>query len=338
MSDVVGAKANRKLCCRPAGMGSGETSGDLISLSERHKIFKSFTVERFVREWNRGRLREQPVYFASWRIAYQLLRSGQCTFGTADYEHFMASITSHYNIGGGLDPQRAIKSGREPKEVFEKAVETLRQFKVTTANSLILLRLLSPHLDNLIYAPNGVDADYFFPSPTKIYNPANIRIGWVGKIKAAKKYSALLEARAQLDGKGFSFHVAAYPKRVRKRELLSSKEIRNFYRGTDYYLCTSWHEGTPNPALEAAACGVPVVTTRVGNMPELIDHNVNGFFVEPKVDSIVVWLREIQNLEFLDYQVLATNIRERILRDWTWERNVKNYRMAFSRLLGGRIS
>jgi glycosyltransferase involved in cell wall biosynthesis len=47
-------------------------------------------------------------------------------------------------------------------------------------------------------------------------------------------------------------------------------------------LClTSDHEGTPNVVLEAMAASRPVVATRVGGVPELVQDGINGFLVEP---------------------------------------------------------
>ena len=34
-------------------------------------------------------------------------------------------------------------------------------------------------------------------------------------------------------------------------------------------------------ALEAMACEVPVIATKVGGVPEVVEHNVDGFLVEP---------------------------------------------------------
>ena len=66
---------------------------------------------------------------------------------------------------------------------------------------------------------------------------------------------------------------------------LSRKEMVDWYNTGQAFLCTSFAEGTPNVAFEAAACGCTLITTPVGNMPELIRHGQNGFLAEPNVDA-----------------------------------------------------
>ena len=66
---------------------------------------------------------------------------------------------------------------------------------------------------------------------------------------------------------------------------LPRQAMVNWYNGGQVLLCTSFAEGTPNVALEAAACGCALIATPVGNMPELIRHDENGFLVEPNVDA-----------------------------------------------------
>ncbi len=296
--------------------------------------FRLLSKDQFSRKWNRGGLRGQPIYFASWRIPFQLLESGRCAFHLEDYQHFMASVTSHYNIGGGLDPTKAVRMGRDPEVSFDKAVSLLKGFQVITANSKILYHMLAPHIENLYDAPNGVDTNFFTPSGRYQYQPENIRIGWVGKLKAAKNYEALQEVREILEGKGFTFYVIAHPKNVHRRKVYSPEKMRKFYHQIDYYLCTSWHEGTPNPALEAAACGAPVVATRVGNMPELIEHGVNGYFVDPTPASTVAQLEALRILSSSEYHQMRAVARERIVFEWAWENRMPSYRQAFLQLLG----
>ena len=71
--------------------------------------------------------------------------------------------------------------------------------------------------------------------------------------------------------------------------------MRDFYQSLHVYVCASRSEGTPNPCLEAAACGLPVVTTPVGNMPEFVRDGVNGFFVARDVDAIAATLRRLRD-------------------------------------------
>lgn len=60
----------------------------------------------------------------------------------------------------------------------------------------------------------------------------------------------------------------------------TTQQMLDWYNTGTIYVCASSSEGTPNPALEAAACGCVVVSTRVGNMPELIWPYHNGELVD----------------------------------------------------------
>lgn len=108
-------------------------------------------------------------------------------------------------------------------------------------------------------------------------------------------------------------------------------EMLEFYRSIDVYVCASRSEGTPNPCLEAAACGVPVVTTRVGNMPELIQHGVNGFFVERNVSDIARKLTRLRDDPLLRAE-LSQNMLASI-QAWDWEHQAGTYRNMFETML-----
>ena len=60
------------------------------------------------------------------------------------------------------------------------------------------------------------------------------------------------------------------------------------YGATDVLALCSFTEGLPNVVLEAFAHGRPAVVTRVGGVPEVVTHGVDGFIVEPgHVDALV---------------------------------------------------
>jgi glycosyltransferase involved in cell wall biosynthesis len=57
--------------------------------------------------------------------------------------------------------------------------------------------------------------------------------------------------------------------------------VQAIYQNADILLLTSDHEGTPNVVMEAMACGLPVVATGVGDIPDLVQHGTSGFVVDP---------------------------------------------------------
>ena len=52
--------------------------------------------------------------------------------------------------------------------------------------------------------------------------------------------------------------------------------------GFDVFTLASIHEGLPVAFMEARALGLPVVVTRVGGLPEHVEHGVDGLLVEPR--------------------------------------------------------
>jgi glycosyltransferase involved in cell wall biosynthesis len=59
------------------------------------------------------------------------------------------------------------------------------------------------------------------------------------------------------------------------------EDIKRVYAFTDVAVLSSWSEGMPQSVLQALACTVPVVATRVGGVPEVVQHEKTGFLAEP---------------------------------------------------------
>ena len=92
---------------------------------------------------------------------------------------------------------------------------------------------------------------------------------------------------ALVDGLGLRDRVLFVP--PRPHELLST-----YYRAADVCLVPSRSESFGLVALEAAACGTPVVASDVGGLRSLVDHGRTGYLVEePDPEAYAAWVRQI---------------------------------------------
>ncbi|MFE7573151.1 glycosyltransferase family 4 protein [Streptomyces sp. NPDC057521] len=82
----------------------------------------------------------------------------------------------------------------------------------------------------------------------------------------------LAECRAAVEERGLS-------ERIRFTGL--RRDVPELLAGMDILVSCSDTEGTPRAVVEGMAAGLPVVATRVGGLPDLVGHEVNGLLVDP---------------------------------------------------------
>lgn len=94
----------------------------------------------------------------------------------------------------------------------------------------------------------------------------------------------------------------------------SRDQMTQYYNSGSYLVCASHSEGTPNIALEGAACGCVVVTTPVGNMPELITDGIEGLFCRRNVSDMWAKLQTArQRREEISRHMLKA------IQTWDWK-------------------
>jgi len=165
-----------------------------------------------------------------------------------------------------------------------KVAAALRLSTAVTAGSHQLLGLAKTYTDKerLYYAPLGVPLDLFQPSQTE----TGQRFIHVGSLTPVKDQVTLLRAFAKhphgatLDivGDGPLLHDLEHLAKqlgvgqaVTFHGDVDHAALPDVYRQASHFVLSSLHEAQNMAAIEAAACGLQVVGTRVGVLPELTD-------------------------------------------------------------------
>jgi glycosyltransferase involved in cell wall biosynthesis len=150
--------------------------------------------------------------------------------------------------------------------------------------------------------PNGVPTDEYAPDPDK-------RVQWrqahgiephatvlvhIGRFAPPKNHALLIEAFAQVHSDAPLYlllvgggelenavreQVAGLGLQGRVRFLGVRADVADILRASDVFVLSSDYEGNPLSVLEAMAAGLPVVSTAVGGVPELVQHGATGLLV-----------------------------------------------------------
>ncbi|MGZ8725984.1 MAG: glycosyltransferase family 4 protein [Aeromicrobium sp.] len=165
---------------------------------------------------------------------------------------------------------------------------------------------------------HGVELTRFSPDDSADRGDSGARLISVGRLVEKKGYPDLLHACALLARNGVRFSLVIYgdgPMRAQLEQLRDeqglagvvefagehdSSVIVNALRSADVFVLTSFvtddgdRDGVPNVVVEAMACGLPVIATAVGGIPEAVRHRSNGLLAEPHdVPTIASHLAEL---------------------------------------------
>ncbi|MFA7710459.1 MAG: glycosyltransferase family 4 protein, partial [Candidatus Neomarinimicrobiota bacterium] len=122
-----------------------------------------------------------------------------------------------------------------------------------------------------------------------------IRICWVGRIVPVKNLPMLLNTAAILKNNPLNLEYLivgdgsdrSYNEKLADELGLSGiqflgyrSDIPQIMASSDIFVFTSLNEGFGNVIIEAMACGLPIIGTRVGGTPELVQDGRNGLLVK----------------------------------------------------------
>lgn len=110
-----------------------------------------------------------------------------------------------------------------------------------------------------------------------------------------------------------------------KDKQIANNLMPNFYNQGSVLICASKTEGGPMPVLEALACGIPVISTRVGWSSYIVKDAYNGFLINRSSEDLIDKINIIKNLNFETLSLNCTNS----VRDLSWDKTILSYENFF---------
>lgn len=244
----------------------------------------------------------------------------------------------------GLDPRR-----RRLRRVFAPLVSRF----VTVSLDLRQWLLTTIHLPaaKLVTIHNGVDVSRFARGDREAARRAlrlpghAVVVGAVGRLDAVKDHGGLLQAfsilrtdqpAAELVIVGDGPRRAHLERQVQELGLTGHvhllgmrQDVPVLLRGFDAFVLPSLAEGISNTVLEAMATGLPVVATRVGGNPELLEHGVTGALVAPGNPLVLAAALRCYVEDSALREAHGDAGRRRVLQHFTLERMAQAYRELY---------
>lgn len=105
------------------------------------------------------------------------------------------------------------------------------------------------------------------------------------------------------------------------------------YSAADVFIAPSIQENLANTVMESLACGTPCVAFNIGGMPDMIEHENNGYLARPfQTDELaegIVWILD----NHIRAKELATNARKKAVASFRLESQATQYQSLFFEIL-----
>lgn len=181
---------------------------------------------------------------------------------------------------------------------------------------------------------DGVDLEKFYPIDSKrSLTEKGLVVGWVG--------NSCFWGNTDLDLKGVNTIVKPAISQLQKEgveivpyfadrqeRIIPHDRMCEYYSKINVLVCSSLTEGTPNPVLEAMACGIPVISTDVGIVYDVMGEYQKKFIMEERT---IECLKRKLLYFYENKDALKMCSEENLIRikQWSWEIKMEEFRHFF---------
>jgi len=116
---------------------------------------------------------------------------------------------------------------------------------------------------------------------------------------------------------------------------VSDERLTRLYSGADVFVAPAREEAFGQTVLEALSCGTPCAAFRVGGIPDMVEHGVNGYLAKPfdpeDLAKAVSWIIEDPDRN----RSLSEQARKTVERDFDIEKVARRYTSIYQEVLQG---
>ncbi|SFS06567.1 Glycosyltransferase involved in cell wall bisynthesis [Halomicrobium zhouii] len=211
------------------------------------------------------------------------------------------------------------------------------------------------HRDRIFDVSNAVDTERFHPNdiPKPLDDDYHKRIesldgdfllGYVGGLQPYKGLDDLATAFRSTEADCEVIVAGDGPQRSRLERSFGDaatflgsipyEQIPALYHEMDVFVLPSHTEGLPRVVLEAQATATPVIATRVGGIPEVVEDGETGLLCEPKRPSDLAIAIERLATDTSERERLGVNGRDVVQGELSWEATYDRYERYLDQVVG----
>lgn len=245
-----------------------------------------------------------------------------------------------------------------PKNIFLKKLikwSLSKSDEITVLSKMTQIEMLKLSNKNVRLIPFGVDVDKFKPNKNK--KNETLKIGTIRTLSEKYGVEFLIRAFALVCEKNpdIELHIVGDgPLREQLKNLTidlqidkkvvfygyvnQNEEFEKYIRiltSFDIFAILSIYDSETFgvAAVEASACGIPVIGTKIGGLPEVIDDGSTGILVNPSDtnDTAEALFKLISNKELR--KILGDNGRCKVVENYNWDSNVNQMISLYKSLI-----
>lgn len=241
--------------------------------------------------------------------------------------------------------------------VLSKSIWNNSSYVVANSTSLRdTCKQFSPK-HNIEIITNGVDSDLFYPA-NKTTNPPykEVQLLFISRLMLQKGVDTLIKACGILSAKGIQNYKLTIVGEGHLKDLMFSlidkykirekinflgwrdlEELPDIYRSADIFILPSVMEGMSSVTLQAMACGLPIIASRVKGFEAILEESVNGLTAEyNNAEEFANAIEKLIKSPDLRNKMSKNSIEK--AKQFSWETIAKQYLKLYAKTTNKKIA